>query len=356
MLQVLGLESPLDQLTMTTEQSTHEEWQAEARRLELQGKLEQADEIKRSILKTQPVPWETFTRQRAMELVTQIRTAKDNPQRPRKALFEYALFYDVRALIRFLSEHNFDKARLIYSLRDGSPFFNFSLHEQQKINLDAKLLLKYAGSLDKEIVKQCGVYGIDHRTEFNVTPLMLASRAGNVALIKTLLSAGANPDLTDNYGMTAWQIALHKAILGKKSEPSAFFQVSELLAPSSVSLKVDDRLLKLNNSQGEFLLFHVLFVLFMPRVSKNHPERGAITAVLLTEFIKALPDSVIADYRKKRQYISGLLSKNEVSSENPYNRKLFTRVSQGYYTLNPALSIRHGDEWLPIYSLAGIEL
>jgi len=356
MLQVLGLERPLDQLTMTTEQSTNEEWQAEARKLELQGKQEQADEIKRSILKTQPVPWESFTGQRVIELVAQICTAKDNPQRPRKALFEYALFYDAPALIRFLSAHNYDKARLIYSVREGMPFFNLPLYEQQKANLDAKLLPKYAGHLDKEVVKQCGVYGIDHRTELNVTPLMLAARAGNAALVKMLLSAGANTDLTDNYGMTAWQIALLRTITKKDYEPSRFFQINGLLSFSSVSLKVEEKLTKLSNNQGEFLLFHVLFVLVMPKINPKHLGQVTISAAHLAKYIEALPDSVIADYRKKRQYISGLLSKNEVSSENPYNRKLFTRVRQGYYILNPALSVRHGDEWLPIYSFAGAEL
>ncbi len=356
MMQLLGLGSPLDQLTMTAQQSSTEEWQAEARRLEMQGKQEQADEIKRSILKTQPVPWDRFTHNRVQELVTQIRTAKDNPQKPRKALFEYALFYDTHAIIHFLSEHNFDKARLICSLREKRPFFNVSLYEQQRVNFETKILPRYAGPLDKEILRQCGVYGIDYRTEFNVTPLMMAARAGNVALVKALLAAGANPDLTDNYGMTAWQTALLRAIRDTKFEPSIFFRVSEALSPSSLSLNVEGRLLKLNSSQGEFLLFHVMFVFFMPRINPSNPERTAITALTLSTLMEALPDSVIDDYRKKRQYISALLAKNEINSQNAYSRKLFLRVRQGYYILNPALLLRQGEEWRPIYSSAGVDL
>ena len=52
LFQMLGLHNALEQVKMNAEQSTNEEWQAEARRLELQGKQEQADEIRRTILKT----------------------------------------------------------------------------------------------------------------------------------------------------------------------------------------------------------------------------------------------------------------------------------------------------------------
>jgi ankyrin repeat protein len=356
LLQMLGLRNALEQVSLNIEQSTNEEWQAEARRLELQGKQEQADEIRRSILKTQPVPWDVITPQRAIAMADQIRTAKDNPQRPRKALFEYALFYDAPKIIEFLSAHNFDKARQIHLMRQGEPFFNRSLYEQQKANFAARYFQKYTGSLYKEIIRHCETYGVDHRTEFNATPLMLAARAGNIPLIKELLSAGANTELTDNCGMTAWQAALQKAILDKKFASTVFPQINEMLAPSSVSLKVEDRLIKLDRRQGEFMLFHIFFVL-LPHIY-NYLSANAIslTAVQLSEKAALLPDSVIAEYRKKRQYISGLLSKNETDSLNYYSRKIFKRKRTGHYILNPAIQIRQGDEWLDIYKFAGIEL
>jgi hypothetical protein len=352
--QMLGLRQVLEQLTMKTEQSTNEEWQAEARRLELQGKQEQADAIRRSILKTKPVPWEVYTPKRMMELAAQIRQAKDNPQKPRKALFEYALFYDLPAIIVFLSEHNFDKARQIYATQKETPFFNRSLYEQQKANLAARILPPYKGPLDREVIRQGGMYGIDHRTEFNATPLMLATRTGNIPLIKELLSAGANPDLTDNCGMTAWQISLQRAIRERNFDPAIFFQITEMLAPSSVSLKADDRLIKLGRNQGEFLLFQVFFVLLLPKA--NHQGYAVFTAGQLAEAMASLPDSVLAEYIKKRQYITSLLAKNEINSQSPYNKKLFQRIKTGHYMLNPELQIRQKEDWLPIYILAGIEL
>ncbi len=356
LLQLLGLRNALDQVLIKTGQSTNEEWQAEARRLELQGKQEQADEIRRSILKTQPVPWDVCTANRAVELAEQICAARDNPQKPRKALFDYALFYDNPKIIEFLSLNHFDKARQIYGALQGKPFFNESLYKQQKANLEIRHLQKCSGSLYKEVIRQCELYGIDHRTEFNLTPLMLAARAGNVQLIKELLSAGANTELTDNCGLTAWQGSLQRAILDKKFASSQFSQINEILAPSSVSLKVDDRLVKLDSSQGEFMLFHIFFTLLPYQFNHLLPGKIFLTAVHLSETAALLPDSVIAEYRKKRQYISGLLSKNEAGSTNPYSRKLFRRKNRGAYILNPAIQIRQKDDWLDIYRFAGIEL
>lgn len=356
LLQKLGMSNALEQVLVKTEQSTKEEWQAEARRLELQGKHEQADEIRRSILKTQPVPWDVCTPQRLKALASQIRSAKDNPQRPRKTLFEFALFYDALKIIEFLSAHDFDKARQIHSVRQGDLFFNRSLYEQQKANFAIKNLQKYTGSLYKEVVRQCELYGVDHRTEFNKTPLMLAAEAGNIPLIKELLTAGANTELTDNYGQTAWQNTLQKAILDKKFASSLFHQINELLAPSSVSLKVDDRLIKLDSRQGEFILFHIFFAIFPHYLNHLSLYEFSLTAVHFSEIAASLPDGMIADYRKKRQYISALLAKNEADSANPYCKKLFKRKRTGCYILNPAIQIRQQDEWVDIYRLGGVEL
>jgi ATP-dependent exoDNAse (exonuclease V) beta subunit len=50
----------LGQVKVDARQSTLEDWQKEARKLELQGKQEQAEAIRRTILKQTPVPWPVF--------------------------------------------------------------------------------------------------------------------------------------------------------------------------------------------------------------------------------------------------------------------------------------------------------
>ncbi|GAB6183353.1 AAA family ATPase [Thermodesulfovibrio hydrogeniphilus] len=354
LLRLVGLKNAVDKVSFEAPQSTLEEWQAEARKLELQGKTEQAEEIRRSILKTEPVPWDVLTPEKAVALANQIRIAKDNPQKPRKTLFDYALFYDATKIIEFLSLQNFDKARQIYIQKHGQYIFNWSLYEQHRTNFLIKILQKYSTNFYTEIIKNCEKYGVDHKTEFNATPLMLAIKAGNIKLIKDLLKYGADTEITDIFGMNAWQLALQRTIQDKKYAENVFSEIHKILSPSGISLKVDEKLIKIDSKLGEFLIFHILYVLIPRRF--NESQEAAITAVELSKLIENLPETVVPEYRKKRQYISSLLSKNEVQSTNPYTRKIFKRIQKGKYVLNPEIQIKIKDIWIEIYKSAGIEL
>ena len=75
-----------------------------------------------------------------------------------------------------------------------------------------RLLRPYLERSPKTISQDCGLYGVDHRTYCGATPLMLAARAGNVALVEQLLERGADADLVDDYGHTAWMGALNRGI------------------------------------------------------------------------------------------------------------------------------------------------
>jgi len=353
---MLGIENVRDNVAVEVKQSTLEEWQAEAHRLELQGRQEQADEIRREILKVQPVPWDVCTSGKVIELLTRARDAKEISQKPKKTLFEYGLFYDEPRLIEVLSLHGFDKAKQIYYLQWGRMDFNRSLYNQQRANLITRCMHGYTGKFYKDIIRQCEIYGTDHRNVFNMTPLMLAASAGNATLVQELLAAGADTELTDNYGLTAWQTALQRAAQDKKFASDLFPLVHEILAPSSVSVKVDGRLIKIDSKQGEFLLFHIFLAVLRNRINYQIYDHVPLTAVVLTEIVASLSDSIIPDYRKKRTYISALLSKNECDSTNPYNKKLFRRKRTGNYILNPKLAIRLKEEWIDIYRHANIDL
>jgi hypothetical protein len=182
-----------------------------------------------------------------MELLDRARDAKEISQKPKKTLFEYGLFYDEPRLIEVLSLHGFDKAKQIYYLRWGKTDFNRSLYDQQRANLVTRYLQGYPGKFYKDTIRQCEIYGSDHRNIFNKTPLILAAGAGNAALIRELLVAGADAELTDNYGLTAWQGALQRAAQDRKFASDVFPAVHEILAPSSASLRVDNRLVKIDS-------------------------------------------------------------------------------------------------------------
>jgi len=191
---------------------------------------------------------------------------------------------------------------------------------------------------------------------FNKTPLMLAAVAGNATLIRELLSAGADAEAIDHYGCTAWLSALEWALHDREFVSKQFSTVHELLAPSYMSLKVEDRLVKLDSRQGEFLLFSIFLSLLHKRFNSKYVNMASLNAVTLAERCSLLPDNIVPGYRKKRTYISGLLSKNEAGSQNPYCKKLFRRERQGWYVLNPKLAVQHREEWIDIYQHAGIDL
>lgn len=356
LISMLGIQHTQETMAVEEKQSSIEEWQAEAHRLELQGRQEQADEIRRDILKTQPVPWEVCTPEKTVQLLARACDKKDISQKPGKTLQEYGLFYNDPMLIRTLVLHGFSNASNVYYMRDGHLWLNIPLYEQKKIHLKSRYLQKYSGRYFKDIIRECELYGVDHRNMFNKTPLMMAAIAGNAALIEHLLSAGADTELTDNYGMSAWQSALQRTIDDKKFMSELFPAVHELIAPGTVSLKSDDRLLKIDSKQGEFLVFNIFFASFRQRINSGYAETVPLTAVTIANILASLPDSVIPAYRKKRAYVSALLSKNETNSTNPYGRKLFRRKRTGHYILNPKLSIRKKEDWIEIYQHANIEL
>lgn len=352
---LLGIQNARDEVSIEAKQSTLEDWQAEARKLELQGRQEQADEIRQNILKTQAVPWEVCNQGKVMEFVKRASNPKEVSQKPKKTLFDYSLFYDEPGLMLTLSKNGFNGANQIWSMRQGKPFFNQPLYNQQKASAVARHLQGYTGKFYKDVIRNCEVYGIDHRNQFNKTPLMLAALAGNAPLVRELITNGANAELTDNYGLTAWQAALYRATHEEKFAIELFPTVHEMLVPSSLSLKADDRLIKIDARQGEFLLFHLFFSSLRNRINFRKIHFVPLTAVILSEAVAPLPDSVIPDYRKKRSYISALLSKNEMESASPYGKKLFRRKRTGHYILNSKLAIRRDEEWVDLYRYASID-
>jgi len=57
------------------------------------------------------------------------------------------------------------------------------------------------------------------------------------------------------------------------------------------------------------------------------------------DYIELMPDSILPPYRRKRQYVNSILSKNEIDRHDRYNRQLFKRKSRGCYNLFEELVI-----------------
>jgi len=82
-------------------------------------------------------------------------------------------------------------------------------------------------------------------------------------------------------------------------------------------------------------------------------RRGMRSTDLLT-VVQRLPFVALRPDRRRREYLSGVLARNEVDRDYAYNRRLFLRVSRGYYVLNPQLELRSGGSFTPIYDVMGL--
>jgi hypothetical protein len=194
----------------------------------------------------------------------------------------------------------------------------------------------------------------------NVTPLMAAAIAGNVALVEVLLERGADPDATDHLGRNALHWTLLEAFRDARFARGAFGALYERIAPASLDLMSDGHLVRIDRHLSEYLLVQTFWALFKSRFAVPwHVRSGFDTATILDAW-RDLPSHIVPSERKRRTYLSGLLSRNEVERDYAYNRRLFVRVAQGWYQFNPALQVRQrhgGDEtWLPLYEALNLRL
>ncbi|MGB1270716.1 MAG: hypothetical protein ACPG5T_01445 [Endozoicomonas sp.] len=338
-MRLLNLERFSGELTMDKQDSSLDEWQKEARKLELQGKQEQADDIRSRILKQKPVPWPVLDRN-AFETLKEEALTRNNKKKKLLAL-EYARIYFHLPLLNELERTGFNAA-----VQPEEKALK-TLHQKHYMTYD----LKNPGSVLRETEK----YGIDHRTIFNLTPLMVAARLGNSPLIDALIERGANPEFTGSNGLNALQIALERACVDQRYARTRLTAIYQQLEPDSLAIQVQGQLIKLDKRLMGLFILNLMMALFYRKLGEAAGMNEGYTAKALTEWVSTLPDAVLPEKRKRQSYISGILSSNEVDREAPYNRRLFKRIRRGHYIINPNLKLRQGDQWVDIHDLLKLE-
>lgn len=320
--------------------SSMEEWQQEARKLELQGKQEQADDIRNKILKTQPVPWDVTTIDKLDELRAEALDPNRFNKKAKDALYEYALFYDDEPTFHALAELNYKRAADWE--KGGADYLRRLLNDYLKDNV-------------RPIQQEVQRYGPDFRNKCNLTPLMLAASTGAAEIIDFLANLGANAELLDNYGRNAFRIALLHAYRDSDFARQKLPVIYRLLEPDSIKVRVGGKMIKISNQQAEFWMFNL--TLAITRELIVHKAQHDLPSVESADFLKAAenyPFHILPEYRRKRSYISSILSKNEVNRDDKYNKKLFVRVRHGYYLPNPLLEVLVGEDWINAYELLSI--
>jgi hypothetical protein len=339
LLSLLSLNPTSKFIAIENQESSVDEWQKEARRLEMQGKQAQADAIRTTILNTQKVPWHIMTPEYLIQLREKAFNIEKINKDARLLLFEYAMHYHQPKLFDELADIGFAPAL--------KPKKDYNL-------LERKYFMGYSSSNTTPVMRQVSLYGIDFRTVFNQTPLMAACSFGNNKLAKQLIEKGANPYLTDNLGRNSFQIALQKALLDKRFAQDKLASLYECLSPDNVALQVEDKLIKIDVQRMEFFLVNAM----MAVAYLKHGKRFLHSTFKVDDFLIPLehfPASVMPERRKRRAYISSILAKNEINRQVIYNRKLFLRVERGHYILNPHLLIKINEDWINIYKLLNLD-
>uniref|UniRef100_Q3APM8 Ankyrin n=1 Tax=Chlorobium chlorochromatii (strain CaD3) TaxID=340177 RepID=Q3APM8_CHLCH len=350
LFELLGL-AVAGKVEVAAEESSLEEWQKEARKLELQGKQEQAEAIRRDILKEVPPPWQVCNETRLDELIHKVFKEKAPGNKFKQQLYEYATCHVEPVLAQALEKQTDYR----------SPHGSFWEHLD---TIGRKSYLPYFSQQTKAILRQCEQHGPNHRLPMNQTPLMAAAAAGNIALTEALLERGADPTLNDHYGYNALHWAMRQAFRDNRFARTTFGTLYERLAPAAVDISSGERMIRLDRHLAEYLLFQTCWVLFKSRFTtlELNGEYPAFDTSLILEAWEHMPDNVVPTERKRRTYLSSVLARNEVSRNYAYNRSLFERLATGWYQFNPALHVRTSvteegqSPWIPIFQAVNLPL
>ena len=372
---LLGLQAG-DARTGATQASTKEEWAQEARKLELQGKAEQALAIRETFLQGKPVPWTPWSRALIEDLAPKALDPTNPSSKLRQTLFDYALWHGQQHWVERLASTPFLPAK---GLVDGGSFkmagstpprrFNMPEWDRHEANTRRTVaasrqrhLLPYTAKNFKDILRLCDVYGVNHLTPMGATPLMLAARAGNLALVQALMAKGADPNLRDEFGHTAWLQAVSRAMEEAAFAATGLPALYDALAPAMLDVQTDGRLVRIERQQAEYWLLTLMLAGLKTQwsgcVQRSHDAwkyGDGFFAEQLHLVLERLPPHLWSDKRRKRSYVNQVLARGELNSSYRPARQLFARARHGHYLPNPAMLLRQGEAWLGVYELLALD-
>ena len=302
-----------------------EDWQAEAHRLEQQGKLEQAEAIRATVLKLQPVPWTVLDEAALAVLAVKALDPQGVSNKARQQLFDYACFHRDEAIAGSLVAVRFAPAEH---------------YRQQGPQVVRRLRQPYEARNVKDVLWQTEQHGVDFRTPMNLTPLMAAAYAGNARLVEALLARGARRELRDHLGHLALHWALRRAYEDEAFARGAFGTVYDVLAPPSFDAQIDGRLVQIGREQGEYFVFQVLMTQWCQQYSPRGRRAGLTALDIIRPPFHAFPDVVVRESRRQRTYVNSVLARSEVNSRYATSRQLWQRERQGHYMPNPKVLLR----------------
>ncbi len=376
LLGLLGLQVGQSQ-AQPVAKSSQDEWAQEARRLELQGKAEQAQAIRDSFLQHKPVPWTPWSLALIEEQFPKAFDPQNPSSKPRQTVFDYALWHGQHAWIESLAHGKFAPARGLMEENEIAgagmlmpPRHGFEdpwLARQQLVRrsvaaVQQRHLQPYLARNFKDILRAAETHGPDHATPVGATPLMLAATAGNAALVEALLAKGAHPARHDEFGHTAWDHAVGRAMREAAFAGSGLPALFDLIAPPALDVQTDGRLVRLERHQGEYWVLTLMLAGLKTQWSRCVARRMesyrypfGFFADQLHDVLQELPAWLWPERRRKRTYVNQVLARAEVHSSYQPARRLWVRTKNGHYFPNPQMRMREGEDWQPVYERLALD-
>jgi hypothetical protein len=348
LLELLGLTNFIQTSNIKNQTSSKEDWQKEAHKLELQGKKEQAEAIRKEILQIQEVPWQVLDNVQLKALLAEALDPAVFNKKAKDKLYKYALYFGEIGYINKLIELQYQPA---------------NKWKAEGVGIIQRYLTEYTVDNYKPIEQNVNKYGVDYKNEWNLTPFTIAISMGATKIAEQLILNGTNTAILDNYGRNALQIAMLQGYKNKNLKIKVLNKFYNNLKNDSLKIKIKDKLIKLVNRQGEYFMLHFMIATLRTKIllgtqmqATDRPSYVPIYAANdFLNFFDGLTNHVIPDYRKARAYVSSILAKNEALKLDSSSKQLFLRVQTGMYIPNPNMEILCDDNWVNIYDIIELE-
>ncbi|HEY5392176.1 MAG TPA: UvrD-helicase domain-containing protein, partial [Hanamia sp.] len=336
-LGLLSLKEMTKPLQVAEQKSDKEEWLEEARRLEEQGKYEQAEQIRAKYLGYEYISPEQLEQIKILALDPAKK--EQEVKKERKQLFQYAVTHHRLNWISQLANLQFQRAMLY----------------MKELRQDGKEYAKHCRLGHKEEVKRIvRKYSADFAfPDDNVTGLMVALRHGQDAAVDLLLELEADVNKQDASGLMAIDhllLGYYKNSIYRESftaGKNTLIKYWHSAKPSFIPIQQERRRLNIGAQSMAFFLLVCMRCIHqeMPntiRVSfpkDSRPDKivGEFSMDEVMQFVEIMPDEILPLYRRQRSYVNSVLAGNEMDRLDTSNKKLFKRTKRGCYILNPQM-------------------
>ncbi len=334
-LQLLQMQETKKDIQVLEAKSSREEWLAEAKRLEEQGKHEQAEQIRAKHLGYEYISTEQL--EAILPLALDASKKEHEVKKERKLLFQYSVNHQHFEWLEQLAELQFQRAVLyMKEVRQHRKDFakNIRLGRVQEALFTIKK------------------YGIRFTTDEGATGLMMALHHGQHAIATELLKMNVSVRHTDRKGWMAIDYLMngfYKTTIGKHQQMGTMQTLKQfwhIVKPPGITMEIFNQRIHIG---GHSMLFFLLIamrtkeamqpnkikVTWPGEANKKEVITGAFSMDDMETIAALIPDDILPSYRKNRSYINGILAGNEVSrKEYPGCKMVFERVKRGWYILN----------------------